>query len=178
MFKKIHFISFIIFMISIYFGFLYVLSMMTDVTVLNFYQDYLDSSVGTYVIEAQATNRQLFDIWLFLVVLTVVLYIIKITKNRLGIKRYITSMIAIISGVVINVMSINQMNDLDALYQVTDTSWPAGYPITAEMLGYIEPSHFFVGIGPTVFTVTLIIGLCFMFIHTIQFVTDLRGNKR
>lgn len=78
--KKIQMILVTLFLVSVYVGFLYTLSMMTDITLLNFYQDFLDPSVKTYVNQAQEINQLIFRLSLFLVVITVIFYGFKTKK--------------------------------------------------------------------------------------------------
>lgn len=172
--RKIQLILVILFLVSVYFGFLYTLSMMTDITLLNFYQDFLDPSVKAYVTEAQTINQLIFRLSLFLVVITAIFYGFKTKKTMYGKYKIITALSIGLISLGFNLFMLFQLKSLDQLYQVTDTSWPADYPITAEQLGYVEPGHFFIGSGPTVFILTTIISLCLILWMLFQLVFKLK----
>ncbi len=159
-FKIVQFLSYLIFMIGIYLGFAYTLSMLTEVTTLTFFQDFLDPSVKNYVDTAQIINNQLFNLSIILVATSVLLYTFGFRRKILGFFRLLYSLAIGICALVINIKSFGIMKELNALYLVTDTAWPVSYGIPAELLGYYEPGNLFVGSGPGLYLgLTIISGI-------------------
>jgi hypothetical protein len=136
--------------------------MLTDVTIINYYQDFLDASAVVYVNEAQVVNQYLFRLSLTLVVISVILYGFKFRKSILNIKKSCFSVIVSLVSLIFSVIGYQKMFELNELYLVTDISWPTGFPITAEQMGYVEPSHFFVNSGLFVYRLITITSVIFL----------------
>lgn len=157
--KKIQLIIFILFMLSLYAGFLYTLSMLTEVTQLNFFTDFLDESVLVYVDQAQQVNQLLFDLSLWIVVPASILYAFKIGKKPLCFKKTVVAVVLGVMSLVLHGISYLVMVDLNQLYATTDTSWPEGFP---NLFGYVEPANHYVGAGPTIYLWIMMVAVIYI----------------
>ena len=156
---KIQLIIFILFILSLYAGFLYTLSMLTEVTQLNFFTDFLDESVLVYAEQAQQVNQSLFDLSLWMVVPASILYAFKIGKKPLCLKKTVVAMVLGVMSLIIHGISYLSMVDLNQLYSTTDTRWPEGFP---NLFGYVEPANYFVGAGPTIYLCIMIVAILYI----------------
>lgn len=157
--KTILLATFIVFMLSLYAGFIYTLSMLTEVTQLNFFTDFLDPSVTTYVDESQSVNRALFEMSLIIIVISAVMYGFGIGKKILSWRKLIYGLLVGIISLVVNLISYIQMVELNALYDVTNITWPDGIP---NLFGYEEPNNLFVGSGPMIYMILMGISMIFI----------------
>lgn len=165
---------FIIFMLGVYLGFIYTLSMLTEATQLNFYTDFLDESVLTYVNQTQAVNQEVFRLSLGLVAVTTVMYGFGFGKKVLNIFKAIVSVLIGILAVVFNVIGYLRLTELNQLYRVTNTSWPE---TINDVFGYEEPANLFIGNGPLIYMVQIIIAALFVGIMATVLIVQLKEKK-
>jgi len=177
-YKIVQFLSYLIFMIGIYLGFAYTLSMLTEVTTLTFFQDFLDPSVINYVETAQIVNTRLFNLSIILVAASVLLFTFGFRKRKLGFFRLLYSFAIGICALVINIESFGKMRELNAVYQVTDTAWPVSYGIPAELLGYYEPGNLFVGSGPGLYLGLSIVSGIFILVSLVGLFILIKEKKQ
>lgn len=163
--NKIFLISLII---SVSLGFIYTLIMLTDITVVDFFSDYLNSSVKEMTSQAQQTNQFLFYINLLAVLCVIPLLGMDVFKSELTKKRKIIFLS--IGGIllVLFLISFIQTNLLYQLVERTDVSWKSPY-VTQEDMGYVEPKNNYLLAG-TILYALLILATA---VHTVFYSTKL-----
>ncbi len=172
--RRIQWIIFIIFMLGIYLGFVYTLSMLTEVTTLNYFSEFLDPSVVVYIVETQVINQLLFKLSLWLIVLSVPFFGFKFRKQLLGFKKLIFAFVIGIVSIILNMVSYNKMIMLNELYANTDTVWPARIP---DIFGYLEPKNLYVGSGPMIYLVIMGISILFTLMLLCVSIVRLKEKK-
>jgi uncharacterized membrane protein required for colicin V production len=155
------YVIYILFMLGVILGFFYTLAMLTDVTTLSFYQDFLDPSVKPYLDAAQATNVQLFNGCLVIVVASIVTFFIRYRRGKPGIISHLLGFFVGTAALVMYLISYREMVALNEFYAVTDTEWPEAIAGLAELLGFVQPGNFWVGSGPTLYLVLWIVSLLY-----------------
>ncbi|MBN2504636.1 MAG: hypothetical protein JXB20_04765 [Bacilli bacterium] len=171
------YIVYLIFMLGIYLGFFYTLAMLTDVTTLAFYQDFLDPSVIDFVAVAQETNKILFNWSLILVVGSAITLILGYRKGRPGVISNLLACLVGLTAIVINSLSYQKIISLNVSYSETDTMWPEATAGLAELLGFVQPGNFWIGNGPALYLSLITCSAIFTLVSLIWVLRLLVGGK-
>ncbi len=164
-------IFFVLLILSASIGFVYSLIMLTDVTLVDFFRDYLDASIPAMIDKAQQTNQMVFSLNIVSMLSIVPLFAIGVFKKELTLKRQIIYLSIGFILFVVMLVSLLQTNQLYQLVENTDTSWKSTY-VSQEDMGYTQPGNNYLLAGVFIYGALTLITLA----HTITYSVKAIGS--
>lgn len=167
---------FVLLILSASIGFVYSLIMLTDITLVDFFRDYLDTSIPAMIEQAQQINQAVFYLTLFGVISIIPLFTLGVFKKDLTLKRQLIFLSIGFILFVLLVVSLLQTFNLYQLVENTDTSWKSTY-VSQEDMGYIQPGNNYLLAGVIIYGLLTLITLTHTILYSIKSVMMLRNQK-